>query len=205
MRPGGCPLLRTHTQIHTYNTRNTDDTHTHTLTYRHSFSTHMQCELNAGSHKLLFVQHQVCKYMWVVYLQFTAKSSLSIVLLASVLYVIIILLSWFERYSILQKFSLFFVFLLGFFPCSSLICVCHTGWPANTQMYWIETETTHTGHKCVSLTHTKLTQKRWVQRRYIIMCNSDGQWGNVVGNTEKPSKYPSPVQWKKNTAVVVAC
>lgn len=79
----------------------------HTL--RYCCSTHTQCEMNAGSHKLLFVPHQVCKYMSVVYLQFTAKSSLSIVLLASVLYVIIILLSWFERYSILQKLSLFFV------------------------------------------------------------------------------------------------
>lgn len=77
----------------------------------HTTHTHTQCEMNAGSHKLFCVPHQVCKYMSVVYLQFTAKSSLSIVLLASVLYVIIILLSWFEKYSIFQKLSLGFFFV----------------------------------------------------------------------------------------------
>lgn len=38
---------------------------THTHPYLH---THMQCEMNAGSHKHLFVPHQVCKYMSVVYI-----------------------------------------------------------------------------------------------------------------------------------------
>lgn len=89
-----------HTNIHTY-TKNTDDTHnlTHPVlqqahTHMHIYTqAHMQCEMNAGSHKLFFVPHQVCKYVSCLYLQFTAKSSLNIVLYASVLYFIIILSS----------------------------------------------------------------------------------------------------------------
>jgi len=44
-----------HKNIHTYNTRNTFNTiyATHTHPYLH---TYMQCEINTGSHKLLFVQ-----------------------------------------------------------------------------------------------------------------------------------------------------
>lgn len=72
-----------HTNIHTsHNTRNTDDTTNsarHTRPHIHPYL-HTQCETNAGSHKLLFVPHRVCKSMSVVvYLQFTAKSSLSII------------------------------------------------------------------------------------------------------------------------------
>lgn len=61
MRPGGSPPLHTHTNIHTSNTRNTDDTikcrNTQVCHSTHSYlHTHMQCEMNAGSHKILFVQ-----------------------------------------------------------------------------------------------------------------------------------------------------
>lgn len=69
-----------HTNIHTY-TANTDatanaDTHTHAhqLTLRYSrhtsmnIYTHMQCEMKTGRHKLLFVPHQVWKYISVVYI-----------------------------------------------------------------------------------------------------------------------------------------
>lgn len=135
-----------HTNIHTYNTRNTDDTanadpHNLTLcysrhTYIHTYAL-MQCEMNAGSHKHLLVPHQVCKY---TYLQFTAKSSFNIVLYASVLYFIIILSCWLKRYSILQNVRLCFV-------CSSLIRLhkesrwvavyVYTQYLTDTQMYWI--------------------------------------------------------------------
>lgn len=67
-----------HTNIHTSNTRNTDDAANaeHSLTHsvlhsRHTCMhtyTHMQCEVNAGSHKLLFLPHQVGKYVSCLYL-----------------------------------------------------------------------------------------------------------------------------------------
>lgn len=56
-----------HTNIHTFNTRNTDVTtncrHTHTLLQHPHSLTH--CEMNAGSHKLLLVPCWVCKYKFV--------------------------------------------------------------------------------------------------------------------------------------------
>lgn len=102
MRPGGCPPL--HTQTFTLiipGTQTTLQRQIHTLNHllcavagAHTcILTHMQCEMNAGSHKLLFVPHQVCKYVSCLYLQFTAKSSFNIVLYAFVLYFIIILSS----------------------------------------------------------------------------------------------------------------
>lgn len=56
-----------HTNIHTFNTRNTDVTtncrHTHSAAAHPYIHTHSHiCEMNAGSHKLLFVPCRVCKY-----------------------------------------------------------------------------------------------------------------------------------------------
>lgn len=76
MRPGGCPPL--HIQTFTLKLQGTQtilqkaDTHglCHSVlrqTNVHIY-THMPYEMNAGSHKLLFVPHQVCKYMSIVYI-----------------------------------------------------------------------------------------------------------------------------------------
>lgn len=131
MRPGGRPLL--HTQTFTRIIAGTDDrtnehTHTHTRTVPLTQTyTHIQCETNAGSHKLLFVPHQVCKYMSVVYIC-NLLQSLHLILydMPLFLYFVIILSGRLKRLFYIVE-CVFVLFLFIFNPSG---IKSHTGWPA---------------------------------------------------------------------------
>lgn len=125
------PSTASHTNIHTYNSRNRRQdkwTHTHTRTVPLTQTyTHIQCETNAGSHKLLFVPHQVCKYMSVVYIC-NLLQSLHLILydMPLFLYFVIILSGRLKRLFYIVE-CVFVLFLFIFNPSG---IKSHTGWPA---------------------------------------------------------------------------
>lgn len=157
---------------------------THTITLALCYSRHTYMHIYTHTCNVKWMQvaisfclcHTKCANICQLFIFAIYCKVFDIVLYASVLYFIIILSSWLKRYSILQNVSLFCF-------CSSLIRLHkESRWVAG----YVHTQHLNRYPNVLNLNRDG-SHGPQMETIYIIMCNSNNEWGSVVRRNQANS------------------